>query len=311
MISDLLRRCGARALLVGLVGVVLVGAVPVLTEPAGAATAVFSVDPSIVDFGSHQAGTASDYRTVTVTNTSDTDVPFTIDAPTTAGFEIDPASTCLPRLVPAHGSCQFQIRFVPNTNGSFFDTILLLHFGEINSITLKGTGFLPQVGVSVSPTAVDLGTVVYPGPSGSSDLTITNTGDSPEVIDATLQSGGFVDWLLVGCRNVIVQPSLDCTASVQYSGQEPWLGLGGGHCHRDCLLQVRCTGHRISNHHRHQRARVAAERISVRPRRRRSGHAHCCRASESCLRRADGRHVHHRRNAPRAAGGVTSGRHRH
>ena len=124
---------GALAALVMAVGAV----------QAGAQTSTQTLSPSTLAFGTVTAGDRSAAQSATFSSTS----TVTIDTVSVAGpFEIDPGSTCGPRVTVGPGSagCTVRVVFTPTSTGAQRGTVTVVFGGDVSrQSTLTGTATAP------------------------------------------------------------------------------------------------------------------------------------------------------------------------
>jgi hypothetical protein len=152
---------------------------PVSLRGAGLRPAVIVLSLTAVSYGGQQVGLASAAKTFTLSNTGQSTMnqpSFSFSGPGGTSFSIG-TTTCSVALVSG-GHCTFQVIFTPVASGA---TTATLTVGTSTPgvtaipITLTGTGLsLPMLGLS--PTALNLGTVLLGDSSAPLTVQITNTG---------------------------------------------------------------------------------------------------------------------------------------
>jgi Glycine rich protein/Abnormal spindle-like microcephaly-assoc'd, ASPM-SPD-2-Hydin len=147
-------------------------------------TAVASVSPSTLSFGTVTQGSIGSPQTITLTNNGNG--PLTVTGLSFAGDDpgdfLISASTCL-GPVPAGSSCQLAVRFAPQAQGAGSGTLQIAASGTpaLTSVTLVGTGTAPLTGPAGSPGPTGATGATGPqGPAGKVEL-VTCTQTTKEV----------------------------------------------------------------------------------------------------------------------------------
>jgi HYDIN/CFA65/VesB family protein/ASPM-SPD-2-Hydin domain-containing protein/centrosomal CEP192-like protein len=140
---------------------------------------VISLSPTTINFGSQQLNIAGAARTVTITNRGGSPLgqpSFSISGSGSPSFVV--GSTTCGASVAAGSSCTVALMFSPVAAGA---TAATFSVGTTSpgvaaaSVALSGTGLLPPI-PGVSPTALNLGTVVLGNSSSPFTVQVTNVG---------------------------------------------------------------------------------------------------------------------------------------
>lgn len=136
--------------------------------------------PSSVDFGTYTLGAAPIVRSITITNTGNTDVVFSAisaSAPWTL------THGCGTQLAP-NASCTFSLGFAPSTAGTYTGNLTVSSNAQgSGSVALSGTAQEAPVPLAtLSSNTIDLGSVPVGTTSNPGSITLTSTGTAPYVI---------------------------------------------------------------------------------------------------------------------------------
>lgn len=184
--------------------------------------------PGTTSFGPQKVGTAGLPRTVTVTNTSGTAVSLlapTVTGANAAEFTVAPAATPLLQgcgdgvVLVAGESCNAAVTFQPMAIGAKSATLGFPSSGDqanglIPSVTLSGTGAVPQASI---PATLALGNVGL-GSAKTMPVTVSNPSNVPlAVSDAVLAAGG-PEFTVKGttCKAAPVPAHGSCSINVTY-----------------------------------------------------------------------------------------------
>jgi hypothetical protein len=153
-----------------------------------AAVATLVANPTTVAFGNVATG-SSGQQTITLTNTGSASA--TISQVTTSGTGFSITGLTAPVTIGAGLNVNFTAQFAPTATGSASGSIAITSNASdaTLSIPLSGTG--TEGGLSANPTSVNFGNVLL-GTTGSTPVTLTNSGSANVTISAASASGtGF------------------------------------------------------------------------------------------------------------------------
>lgn len=139
---------------------------------------VVAFNPTSVNFGNQNVGTASAAQTVTMTNTGT--LPLTITGITLTGTnagDFAETNNC-PGSLAVNASCTLSVTFTPLANGARSASVSISDnaAGSPQSVTLNGTGVTPAPGVGLTPTNLTFGNQTIGTTSTAQSVTLTNTG---------------------------------------------------------------------------------------------------------------------------------------
>lgn len=149
----------------------------------GTPAAEATLSPNDIDFGAVQLGMSSDLTTVTLSSSgagtlSSWRFGIASSSANPSDFTVMPGGTCyISATLPAGDSCTVIVRFRPTATGarsgllSFWDNTLAAR----HNVVLAGLGTPPSQS-SVTPGAVDFGSVQVGSTSTPVAVTLTNTG---------------------------------------------------------------------------------------------------------------------------------------
>ncbi|SFS04260.1 Beta-propeller repeat-containing protein [Granulicella pectinivorans] len=176
-----------------------------------AAVATFSL--TTLNFGSQQTGTTSVQRSVSLTNTGNTNL--TISSIVASG-DFAQTNSCSTGIVVPNASCTISVTFTPTTTGTRTGSITVTDnaAGSPQTIALTGTGTAPALSVAFSPLALSFGSVTTGSTSAVQFLTMTNTGFVTLAITSITATGDFAQTNTCGTS---LAPNGNCRISVTFS----------------------------------------------------------------------------------------------
>ena len=186
-------------------------------SPAPAVT----LNPNLVAFGNQTTGTTSSAKTVALTNSGNSSLGITSIATTDAGFGV--THNC-PASLGAGASCSIGVTFAPTSVAAYSGSVKVLTnaTGSPHSIAATGTGVATTSTAPIatlSPVAVDFGTLPLNTTSQARTLMLSNTGNAPLAI-ADLRIGGANPTDFPQTNNCPVGSSLaagaNCSISVKF-----------------------------------------------------------------------------------------------
>jgi uncharacterized repeat protein (TIGR01451 family) len=176
------------------------------------------VTPSSIDFGTLAVGSTSGHRTVTITNTGNTNLTIaveTITGPNASDFAFA-SDHCVTNFIAAGSSCTIDLTFTPSAAGPRSATLTISDngLGSPHTVPLSGTGGTPSadlaVSISASPNPVRTGqkvsytiTVFNAGPSTAMGILINDTLSSQSTFVSATMTGGTCVTPVRGASGVV------------------------------------------------------------------------------------------------------------
>ena len=155
-----------------------------------------AVSPATLAFGSVLAGDTSVAQTVTISNTGTADLSIAsiiITGTNSTEFALATGGTCgttFPKVLAASTNCTQNVTFVPATVGAKAATLTIAS-NDLDtptaSVPLTGTGISPDI--AVAPVAIDFDPEIVGDASPASEVTISNIGTAPLVVNSIVVSG--------------------------------------------------------------------------------------------------------------------------
>jgi len=166
---------------------------------AGGVTAMAQVpavviSPASIDFGSQSAGTSGNPWTVTLSNTSATQLLITsISVSDTTNFtQLNNCGT----ILAAYSTCTVRVAFTPSSAATFTGALNFVDnaTGSPSSVSLTGMGTSSAPVVVLSPTSIDFGSQIVGTTSNTWTVTVNNTSgtDAPFTSPITV-TGPFTE----------------------------------------------------------------------------------------------------------------------
>lgn len=182
-----------------------------ITASAVAASGTVSVSPASYNFNGVAVGTSGN-ETITLTNSGAGSVTINQVSASGAGFSV--SGLTAGQTIAAGAQAAFTASFAPSTTGSATGTITISTTASdaTVSIALSGTGTQP--GLSASPASISFGSILV-GSSGSSTVTLTNSGTAPVSVSTASASGaGFT---VSGFTAGTVNPGASTSFTVKFA----------------------------------------------------------------------------------------------
>ncbi len=159
-----------------------------LTGTAVAAAGTLSANPGSYNFNDVAVGSSSK-EAITLTNSGATTVRINQVAASGSGFSVTGISAG--QTIAAGTQASFTATFAPTASGDASGSITLSTNASNPSLSIPLTGTGTQGALSVNPASVNFGSVAV-GNSGSSSVTLRNSGTAPVSVSAASASGtGF------------------------------------------------------------------------------------------------------------------------
>ncbi|HEV2418757.1 MAG TPA: choice-of-anchor D domain-containing protein, partial [Terriglobia bacterium] len=149
------------------------------------------LSPASLNFNVQEVGTPSAPQTLMVSNPGTAALTVSSIA---ASANYGATNTCTTAPVEAGSSCTVTVTFTPTASGVLNGNITITsdannQAGSAQTVPLTGTGSV--VALSLSPTSLDLGSVIVGAASAAQTVTLTNTGTAALGITTIAASGDF------------------------------------------------------------------------------------------------------------------------
>lgn len=177
---------------------------------------VVVLTPTSLTFGKVTVGQKGPIKTVTVKNTGGSALSISGIA-VTANYALVPVTGKLAcgSSLAAGASCQIKVQFVPTQGGTLTGTLSITDNGQGSpqTVSLSGTG----VSLTISPTALNFGSVTVGTTSASFNVTITNNSSSSVTINSITETGTKSDFPITNntCGSSLAGGA-NCTVSVAF-----------------------------------------------------------------------------------------------
>jgi hypothetical protein len=173
----------------------------------------YTLSQASLNFGSQQTNTASAPMTVTVTNTGSVALPITGIA-LVPGAPFSQTNNCGNSLAVA-ASCIISVVFDPTVTGPATATLSVTAGNDAGTqaVALAGTGAVPSF--SLSPVALDFGSVMANTGGAAATITLTNTGSLPVPITGVTLSAPSPFSQTNTCASALAVAA-SCTISVVF-----------------------------------------------------------------------------------------------
>ena len=177
-----------------------------------------AVSPSTWDFGYQAVGTTSAIESFALTNSGTAPLAInSVQLATGQVFKIS-SNTC-GSSIAAGGSCSVSVTFAPSAAGSASDAVQISYGSPATtfSISLTGNGAIPVA--ALTPAPLSFGNQSMPG-SSTEVATLTNSGNaSLSSISASIAGTIAGDFSISsdGCSGVTLPPNSNCLVTVSFS----------------------------------------------------------------------------------------------
>lgn len=149
----------------------------VVGTPTVAGSGNLTITPAAIDFGSQNVGSTSAAQTVTLANDGTVSLDVTALTAAAAPFARS-GGTCsntLPITLAAGASCTLDYTFSPTVTGAANQSLTVTaNAPGSGTIALSGNG--TQGNLTITPAALDFGTVLVGSTSAAQAVTLSNTG---------------------------------------------------------------------------------------------------------------------------------------
>ena len=176
--------------------------------------AAVQINPASLDFGSLAVSSTSAARTVTITNTGNSNLTFTSIA--TSG-DYAHTTTCPSGATPLapNASCTVSVTFTPTAMGTRTGQLTFTDSapGGAQNVALTGVGL--QSALALSPTSLDFGSQRLTTTSAARRVTLTNTGNQSLNIASIAASGDYAKTATTCGAGL--GPSASCTVDITFT----------------------------------------------------------------------------------------------
>jgi Domain of unknown function DUF11 len=190
---------------------------PALTVPA----ARLAVSPAGIDFGTEQSGTESVPVAITVSNPGGNPLSLgqvVLSGSGAGGFSL--SDGCSGTVVAPGGACQLGVLFAPTVDGGYAATLEIPSAVGAGQVQLSGIGRTPMGAVSVTPAALNFGTLQTGTVGPPATITIADSGDAALSIgQLAIEGAGTAAYALLadGCSGTTIEPGHHCEAEVRFA----------------------------------------------------------------------------------------------
>ena len=181
---------------------------------------VLSAAPSSHNFGSVNVGSSSAAQTIVLTNSGPDDI--TLSGVSLAGANAAEFSLNFSALysIPAGGSANVSVTFNPTSFGAKTATLQISHDGTNPSpleIALTGQGLAVGGVLGVSPAALTFPSTVKNNSSVAQTVTLSNTGNAPLTVSASLTGGSFGEFTQSLAAPVVIPANGSTSVNVTFA----------------------------------------------------------------------------------------------
>jgi len=140
-----------------------------LTGNGTTATGTISPSPQTLNFGSQAQGTASTAQYFYLVNPGNTPVTVTALNFSLPDYSVSSSNFSLPFAIPANSSSYYvYVQFTPTATGSRNATLTIASSAGNQTVALTGTGVAATQAIGLTPTSMNLGSIVV-GQTGTSE----------------------------------------------------------------------------------------------------------------------------------------------
>ncbi|MGH9642466.1 MAG: beta strand repeat-containing protein [Terriglobales bacterium] len=157
----------------------------------GVSPATLTANPTSLTFTNVTVGQSST-QTETIKNTGGTSATITAVTPTGTGFSV--SGITLPATVGAGQSVTFNVKFAPQSPGTFSGNVAVISNAQNPSLNIPLSGTAVAAGdLTASPTSISFGNVIL-GDAMSQIVTLKNTGGQNVTVTAASISGAGMSY---------------------------------------------------------------------------------------------------------------------
>jgi len=182
---------------------------------------VATASPTSLAFDNQVVGTTSAPRTITLTNTGQTNLvvsDVTIPAEFVLANNLIGTICAVNTTVTPGSSCSIGVAFAPTTASSFNGSVIIAHnaAGLSSSVQVSGTGIPSAPIATLSATSLSFADTVVGATTLTQSVTFSNTGTADLVISGITTTGDTTQFVVTHdcATNVAI---LSCTFTVRFS----------------------------------------------------------------------------------------------
>jgi hypothetical protein len=180
-----------------------------------------SVTPAALNFGTLQTGTVGPPATITIADTGDAALSvgqLALEGTGAAAYALLADGCSNTTIEPGH-HCEAEVRFAPTEDGGFAASLLVPNSAAGAQVELAGIGRTPTGALSLTPSALDFGTLPVGATSAPQAVTIANGGDAPLTLGQPGLMGPAAGQfsLGAGCSGTTLAPGEACAVAVSFT----------------------------------------------------------------------------------------------
>jgi hypothetical protein len=179
---------------------------------------LFALSPASLGFGSQPLDQASRARSVTLRNTGGMVLPITALGLTGSNADEFSMTTTCGASLPVGSSCSISAVFTPTSDGAKSAALSVDGGGGAgaHAVALTGTGIASTY--TVTPTAIDFGSVPHGTTSPPHTVTIKNTGSAAlPLTSITFSGSGAREFTKATTCGASIETGRSCTISVRFA----------------------------------------------------------------------------------------------
>ena len=161
-----------------------------LTGNGGTPSGTIAFNPSAVTFPTQPQGTTSAAQTMYFVNPGNT--PVTVTAFSFAGdYSLSYSNCGTPPIVlsPGYANCYLNVQFTPTATGVRTGSVTIASSAGSKTATLTGTGLSATQSIALTPTTLNLGSIVKGAAGAYEYIYVRNTGAETVTFTSTTLSG--------------------------------------------------------------------------------------------------------------------------
>lgn len=171
-----------------------------------------------IDFGDHPVGSPSNPHAVLLKNVGTGALDVTNISSDNSVFT--QTNDCIGTPIDPGDFCTISVTFTPDATGGFQGTITIVGDAPNSPqlLDLTGTGVTPDsAALSVDKSALGFGNQIVNTTSGTQMVTVTNTGNGPDLDITTVNVPAPFGLMNDNCSNTILGQGFSCTFEVDFT----------------------------------------------------------------------------------------------